>query len=208
MSDEELRRFRDQMRAELQRWLEAAPREETPDGEFYRVFYCSLYYTPREEGFTAERGFDATPVTAPGLRGRTYPRAFLRAVKMEGFGRLREAVDGRNYLQYVGGNHYAFAKAPLGNRGNVLVPRKSCAISPRNPFLRQGKPLFVDSPTVREVLGSSDWKVDDTGGGLHPLQIDLYWGEDDPLGAVGRLKARPAGTRMEYAFDVKVQVQD
>ena len=67
--------------------------------------------------------------------------------------------------------------------------------------------LRIQSPTVEEVTGSSEWRVEDTGGGLHPLQIDLYWGEDDPLGAVGRMRARPAGTRMEYAFDVKVLVK-
>ena len=67
--------------------------------------------------------------------------------------------------------------------------------------------LRIQSPTVEEVTGSREWRVEDTGGGLHPLQIDLYWGEDDPLGAVGRMRARPAGPRMEYAFDVKVLVK-
>jgi len=39
---------------------------------------------------------------------------------------------------------------------------------------------------------------------VHPLQIDLYWGEDEPHGAIGRQRARPSGTWMEYAFDVEV----
>jgi hypothetical protein len=39
---------------------------------------------------------------------------------------------------------------------------------------------------------------------VHPLQIDLYWGEDEPRGGVGRNVARPAGTAMEYAFEVVV----
>ena len=165
------------------------------------------YYTPRESGFTAERGFDDTRISAPGLKGRRYPAAFLEAVKREGFGRLSEPVNGRTFLQYVGGGRYQFAKAALGNRGNVLVPRVSCAVSKKNPFLRRGQMLRIQSPTVEEVTGSREWRVEDTGGGLHPLQIDLYWGEDDPLGAVGRMRARPAGTRMEYAFDVKVLVK-
>ena len=58
MSDAELREFRNLMRSELQRLLGTAPREETPEGAAYRVFYCTIYYTPRESGFTAERGFD------------------------------------------------------------------------------------------------------------------------------------------------------
>ncbi|HEY5705199.1 MAG TPA: hypothetical protein VIS96_06470 [Terrimicrobiaceae bacterium] len=207
MSDDELRKFRNQMRAELQRLFETAPSEETSEGTMYRVYYCTIYYTPRESGFTADRGFDDTRVSAPGLQGRKYPLAFLEAVKREGFGRLSEPVNGLDYLQYSGGRRYRFAKAPLGNRGNVLVPRNSCAVSKNNPFLRRGQLLRIDSPTVLEVTASNEWHIDDTGGGLHPFQIDLYWGEDDPLGAVGRMRARPAGTRMEYAFDVRVLVK-
>ncbi len=67
-------------------------REETSEGTVYRVYYCTIYYTPRESGFTAERGFDDTRVSAPGLKGRKYPLAFLQAVKREGFGRLSEPV--------------------------------------------------------------------------------------------------------------------
>jgi hypothetical protein len=207
MSDNELRAFRNQMRSQLQRLLGTAPTEETAEGKAYQVYYCTIYYTPRESGFTAERGFDDTRVSAPGLKGRKYPAAFLEAVKREGFGRLGEPVNGQAYLQYVGGGRYQFAKAALGNRGNVLVPRVSCAVSKSNPFLRRGQVLQIQSPTVEEVTGSREWRVEDTGGGLHPLQIDLYWGEDDPLGAVGRMRARPAGTRMEYAFDVKVLIK-
>ncbi|HEY5813524.1 MAG TPA: hypothetical protein VIT23_12830, partial [Terrimicrobiaceae bacterium] len=128
MSDPELVEFRNRMRAELQRLLETKPTEETPDGKAYRVYYCTIYFTPRESGYTAERGFEDTRVSAPGLKGRKYPLAFLRAVKKEGFGRLTEPVDGRAYLQYVGSGRYQFAKAALGNRGNVLVPRSSCAV--------------------------------------------------------------------------------
>jgi hypothetical protein len=207
MSDSELREYRNRMRAKLQRLLETAPREQTPEGIAYLVYYCSIYYTPRESGFTAERGFDDTRVSAPGLSGRRYPIAFLEAVKREGFGRVSQPVNGLAYLQYTGSGRYRLAKAPLGNHGNVLVPRKSCAISKKNPFLRRGQVVRIDSQSVREVTGSNEWLIEDTGGGLHPLQIDLYWGEDDPLGAVGRMRARPAGTRMEYAFDVKVLVK-
>src|SRR5690348_2253271 len=61
-----------------------ARRPQGHNGEYFVV--CTLYYTPKESGFTSERGFDATPVTKPGLNGRTYPRDFLRSVKKEGFG--------------------------------------------------------------------------------------------------------------------------
>lgn len=204
MTDAELRLYRDAQVAELKRRAATTKPEKTADGTAYRVFYCTIYYTPKESGFTAERGFDVTPTTAPGLGGRTYPKSFLRAVKKEGFGRLVTAVNDRNYMRYAGDGKYAYAKAPLGNRGNVLVPRKSCAISRRNPHVAGKTPLVIDSPTVMEVTGSREWFAGDTGGGLHPLQIDLYWGEDEPMGSVGRQAARPAGTKMEYAFDVVV----
>lgn len=206
MSDEELIQYRDRMRARLQRLLNSG--EATiKDGRTYQIFYCSIYYTPRESGFTAERGFDEDQTTAPGLAGRKYSRAFLEAVKIEGFGRINESVNDRHYLQYVGGGRYRFAKAPLGNRNNVLIPRQSCAISSKNPFLDRGQIITIESPTIQKVTGTTQWRIEDTGAGIHPLQIDLYWGEDDPLGAVGRMRARPAGTRFEYAFGIRVRVQ-
>src|SRR3982751_5718670 len=42
-----------------------AQRPQGHAGEFFVV--CTLYYTPMESGFTADRGFDATLVTKPGL---------------------------------------------------------------------------------------------------------------------------------------------
>jgi len=207
MSDDELREYRNQMRVELRRLLETAPSEETSEGAMYRVYYCTIYYTPRESGFTAERGFDDTRVSAPGLQGRKYPLAFLLAVKKEGFGRLSEPVDGLDYLQYSGGGRYRFARYPWATaatcsfRGTPAPSRKTIRFFVAVRFCVSIRQRF------QEVTGRSEWFIDDTGGGLHPLQIDLYWGEDDPLGAVGRMRARPAGTRMEYAFDVRVLIK-
>jgi hypothetical protein len=204
MTNEELRTHRNAKVAELEKRARESTPETGSEGTLYRHFFCTVYYTPKESGFTAERGFDVTPVAPPGLRGRTFARSFLKAVRREGFGRMREPVNGRHYLQYVSRNRYRYAAAPLGSRGNVLVPRKSCAISTKNPWLRQRMKLEVDSPAIREVFQSTEWEVADVGGGVHPLQIDLYWGEDEPLGAEGRLQARPAGTRFEYDFDILV----
>src|SRR5207245_6813475 len=55
-------------------------------GDYFVV--CTLYYTPMESGFTFERGLDATPVTIPGLHGRTYRRRFLRSVQQDEVVRL------------------------------------------------------------------------------------------------------------------------
>jgi hypothetical protein len=71
-------------------------------GEYFIV--CTLYYTPKESGFTSGRGFDATRVTKRGLRGRTYPRDFLRSVMKEGCGRITTPVNGHNYLRYYRGS--------------------------------------------------------------------------------------------------------
>ena len=208
MTDDELRALREQKVAELKERVRNSHLEQNPDGTIYpHIFFCTIYYTPKESGFTSERGFDATPVTAAGLRGRKYPRDFLLAVKKEGFGRMNEAIDGRNYIRWMSDNRYAFADAPVGRRGEVLVPRRSCAISSRNKFLRQHARLRIKSQTVNEETGSEEWFVCDTGGGVHPLQIDLYWGEDEPRGAVGRQRARPRGTWMEYAFEVEVMAK-
>lgn len=198
MSDDELRAYRDQRIADLRR------KGTHVGGSFVHMFFCTLYYTPKESGFTAERGFDVTPVSAPGVGGRKYPRDFLLAVKKEGFGRVNEPVNGRNYLRWLGDGRYGFAEAPLGRRGELLVPRKSCAISSRNPYLRQHDKLMIESETVKGETGSNEWFVCDVGPGVHPLQIDLYWGDDEPRGPIGRQRARPAGTWMEYAFETEV----
>ena len=208
MSDDELRAYRKERVAELRKRAAAFAPGQTEDGAvFSGIFFCTVYYTPKESGFTAERGFDATPVAAPGLKGRTYGRDFLVAVKKEGYGRLVTPVDGLNYLRWAGNGAYAYAKVPLGRRGEVLEPRRSAAISRRNSFLRQHDTIRIKSDTVSGEFGVDEWFICDTGGGVHPLQIDLYWGEDEPRGAVGRARARPVGTAFEYAFEVEVTVK-
>src|SRR4030095_985665 len=92
-----------------------ARRPQGHSGEYF--VGCTLYYTPLESGFTFERGFDATPVTKRGLRGRKYPRDFPRSVKKEGFCRITTPVNGRHYLSYNGGDSYVFASKPTGGGG-------------------------------------------------------------------------------------------
>jgi hypothetical protein len=165
-------------------------------GDYFVV--CTLYYTPMESGFTFERGFDATLVTKPGLHGRKYPRDFLRSVKKEGFGRVISPVNGQNYVRYNGGDSFGFASRPTGGGGS-LIARFSAAAKSGQTGLRHGAFIETPSSTVRQVFGSTRWKIVDTGGGLRKWQIDLYWGEDEPLGP-GHLMARPRGTTFEYAY--------
>jgi hypothetical protein len=58
-------------------------------------FFCTIYYTPLETGFCAERGFDLTPTVMKGSGGRKFAADFVRSVIMEGFGRLAEPVGGK-----------------------------------------------------------------------------------------------------------------
>jgi hypothetical protein len=178
-----------------------ARRPQGHNGEYFVV--CTLYYTPMESGFTFERGFDATLVTRPGLHGRRYPRDFLRSVKKEGFGRLREPVNGHYYIRYNGGDSFAFGSKPSGG-GGTLVARFSAAARPDQRGLRHGAVVETSSSTVQQVFGSTRWKIMDTGGGLRRWQVDCYYGEDEPLGP-GRFMARPRGTTFEYAYsDAKI----
>src|SRR6267378_3024607 len=178
-----------------------ARRPQGHGGEYFLV--CTLYYTPMELGFTFQRGFDATPATKAGLHGRTYPRDFLRSVKKEGFGRITTPVNGRHYIRYNGGNSFAFASGPTG-AGGTLVARFSAATKLGQSGLRHGVIIETSSSTVKEVFGSSRWRIVDTGGGLRRWQVDLYYGEDEPLGP-GRLMGRPRATTFEYAYsNVKI----
>lgn len=174
-----------------------AARPQGHDGTYFVI--CTLYYTPMESGFTAERGFDVTPVQAKGLGGRTYGREFLATVKLEGIGRITEPVNGRSYIAYDGDNSYRYVRQVYGRGTNVLVPRQSAAARTSQAGFPPGTSFTIDGKDVIEVFESTDWKITDTGGGLKRWQIDLYWGEDEPLGP-GRLKARPRGTTFEYGY--------
>jgi hypothetical protein len=173
-----------------------ARRPQGHNGEYFVV--CTLYYTPKESGFTFERGFDATPVTRPGLHGRTYPRDFLRSVKKEGFGRIVMPVNGRYYIRYAGGDSFGFASHPTGG-GGVLVDRYSAAAKLGQSGLRRGAVIETQSPAVQKIFASTRWKIMDTGGGLRRWQMDCYFGEDEPLGP-GKFMGRPRATTFEYAY--------
>ncbi|MEP7015250.1 MAG: hypothetical protein ABI925_07405 [Verrucomicrobiota bacterium] len=174
-----------------------ARRPQGHNGEYFVA--CTLYFTPMESGFTFERGFDVTPITRPGLHGRKYPRDFLRAVKMEGCGKISTPVSGHRFIRYHGDNSYRFASEPASG-GQTLVPRSSAAARPGQSGLgRRGAVIETASPELKKAFGSTRWTVFDTGSGLRLWQIDLYYGEDEPLGP-GRSMTRPRSTPFEYAY--------
>jgi hypothetical protein len=83
--------------------------------------------------------------------------------------------------------------------GRGTVPRFSAATRRGQRGLGYGTAIETPASEVQRILGSTSWKIVDTGRGLRRWQIDLYWGEDEPLGS-GRLMARPRGTEFEYAY--------
>lgn len=174
-------------------------------GERVRLMFCTVYYTPLEEGFTAARGFDMTKETRRGLGGRHYSKDFLRAVVVEGFGRLAKPYNGNRYIKYDG--RWGYSNRILGNRNNTLVDRKSAAVYRRNPALPKNTTLTILDPDVFDALGSLEWETADTGGGLTMWQIDLYWGEDYPLGP-GMDRFRPAGCPFAIKFWLPVRIRN
>jgi len=162
-------------------------------------FFCTVYYTPLETGFRAERGFDLTPKAMKGSRGKRFPADFVRSVLMEGFGRVAEPVKEKSYLAYDG----RFHKRILGNRGNELVPRSSIAVNTRNPLVPSGRKVWVLDPEIYNQFGAMLYEVADTGGGLFRNQIDLYWGEDNPRGP-GSGIARAASCDLSVRWIVPV----
>lgn len=167
-----------------------------PDSHY---FFCTVYYTPFETGFSADRGFDLTPKVMKGAGGRRFGADFIRATIMEGFARLAEPVNGKPYLAYNGKFHARI----LGNRGNELVPRESIAVNTKNPLVPSRRKVWVLDPEVYNQFGAALYRVDDTGGGLFRNQIDLYWGEDDPRGP-GSGVARAASCDLSVKWIVPV----
>jgi hypothetical protein len=164
-------------------------------------FFCTVYYTPREKGFTEDRGFNATPATLKGLGGRKYGADFLKATYVEGFSRLAEPVKGRPYLSYDGKFHTRI----LGNRNNTLLDRESIAVHRGNPLFGNTTRTWILDPAMYNQFGATRFEVGDTGGGLYRSQIDLYWGEDDPLGP-GSDIWRPASCDVAVSWIVPVLV--
>ena len=104
-----------------------AARPQGHAGEYFVV--CTLYYTPMESGFTAERGFDATPIPPPRIaRPKASPRFLARGEK----GRSRPDYETCS----MGGTTFATtADVPIGMPvSHPLRTRRS----PRRPLFRGG----------------------------------------------------------------------
>ncbi|MCB1086871.1 MAG: hypothetical protein KDM63_07485, partial [Verrucomicrobiae bacterium] len=140
---------------------------------------CTIYYTPRESGFTKSGGFNVSPSQPRGL-SREFPADFVKATGIEGFGLMEEEDKSGAYLKYDGS--WGYRSRILGNRNNTLRDRESLAVHRRNPLFVPGGRVWILDPELYNTFGSLRYQTADTGGGLYRSQIDIYWGEDDPLG--------------------------
>jgi hypothetical protein len=118
---------------------------------------------------------------------------------LEGYGRLADPVAGKSYLRYSS-KGWDFAEQPLDNRSRPLVAKNSCAIASPHKLVAPDAIFSIRCPGLPDEFAKLRWTVSDTGGGLKPRQLDLYWGEDDPLGPGKRLsKPKGFGGDMERA---------
>jgi len=186
--------------------LEVPIEKEQILATYENTFRCTVYYTPRESGFTSDGGFDLTPETNPGLGERKFPKDFLRAVELEGFGRLSQPAGGKSYIRYWSGK-WGFAGQPLDNKQRPLIPRQTCAIAKPHALVAPNAKLSIRCVGLPMEFSNLRWRVADTGSGLEPRQLDLYWGEDDPLGPGKRL-TKPKGFEGELLNPTIVVLAD
>ncbi|HSI10853.1 MAG TPA: hypothetical protein VK961_02360 [Chthoniobacter sp.] len=170
------------------------PREDVL-ATYENTFRCTIYYSPRESGITKQGGFNVALETRPGLGNHKYAVDFLRAVQAEGFGRLKEPVDGKAYIRYWS-KEWGFIEQPVDNRQRPLVARQSCAIAKPFALVKPAMMVRIRCAQAPDHFNNLLWQVNDTGSGLEDRQLDLYWGEDDPLGP-GKKLCRPKGLDCE-----------
>ncbi len=166
-------------------------------------FFCTVYYTPKESGFVERLGFNVTPEGRSRLGSRRFAKDFVRAVIMEGYGRIDPPQGDREYMKYDG--TWGYGTRALGNRNNTLVDRVSAAVHRRHPLMSKGRRMLVMDNEVYNTFGNMRFEAADTGGGLFHSQIDLYWGEDNPLGP-GADIYRPASCDVAVRWVVPVIV--
>src|SRR5712691_5214501 len=117
---------------------------------------------------------------------------------------VRADIPWPEVVQRLAQENEKLARRPQGHSGEYFIvctlyytPVESGFTSESG--LHRGVIIQTPDSTVRQVFGSTRWKIVDTGGGLRKWQVDLYYGEDEPLGP-GRFMARPRGTTFEYAY--------
>lgn len=173
---------------------------------FKDKFFCTVYYTPLESGFTSEATEEVSIKYKEG--GSTEEgvlilnSVFWEVVKTEGWGKLATAAHGYEYIDYNGW----LGSQPVGKANRPLVPKKSCAGWNKQFFVNSKRcsKVTIDNVAVSGPFGNSDWDVVDVGGAVGKNHLDLYWGEANPRGQGANERFLPAGTTFTRANDIYV----
>ena len=121
------------------------------------------YFTPVERDY---RSFKRNiKVKNTGLK--SFPFTFLKAVKMEGWGKTRQGW----YLGFYGGVWHK-SKTPLDAYGNKLIVG---VIATDKKLIPKGRRITI--PTLPKHLNTITFTAKDTGGRIRGMHIDLYTGE-------------------------------
>lgn len=121
------------------------------------------YFTPVEKDFSGTADF----VHVNGVGEESFAEAFLKAVKMEGWGKTRHGW----YLGFFSGGFHKgdFAKDALGQPlviGSVAVDKAEI------PFKRK-----LTMPDLPDDWGKAIYTAVDVGGAINEKHIDVYCGE-------------------------------
>ncbi len=122
------------------------------------------YYSPIETEFP--RG-DMSGIKVQNLTRLAFNSAFLKEVKLEGWGRTRYGW----YLGYFGQQWHKNA-TPLDARGKDLT-LGAVAIDKR--YLKMGHRISI--PQVNDIVGVPWFVARDTGSAIKRKHIDVYTGE-------------------------------
>lgn len=163
---------------------------------------CTVYYTPRQSGFTAAKGFDMTLKDVK-IGGVVYqlPHEFLQASQYEGWGEMTTAINGMFYIfprgQDDGSWTATLSAVPVGQKNIPLVPKGSTASGATHKIFPLQTVVKVKSDTVQTVFGNQNFTVVDTGEEVSGMHFDLYLGVDDPKGPGLVQRKLPASTSYE-----------
>lgn len=122
------------------------------------------YYSPIESEFVKSGDHR---IKIKGVGYLYFNEAFIKEVKMEGWGRTRFGW----YLGYFS-NQFHKSKVPLNAKGHHL---QLGAVAIDTDYLKMGNKVSI--PQVNDVIGVNWFVASDTGSAIKKKHIDVYTGE-------------------------------
>ena len=124
------------------------------------------FYTPVFNDFS--KGLNKT-IKIKDYKSINFNSGFLKAVKMEGWGKTRFGW----YLGYYA-NQWHKEKSPLNALG---LPLKVGAIAVDNKIISKSSTIKI--PSMKTIFGLEEFKAVDVGSAIKNKHIDIYTGEGD-----------------------------